>query len=57
MAILREVLGTCELKSALSMLPRGGGLVLHHGPNRGLFGMRVYAMHEICTFISSSEIC
>jgi hypothetical protein len=33
MAILREVLGTCELKSALSMLPHGGGLVLHHGPN------------------------
>ena len=24
MAILREVLGTCELKGALSMLPRGG---------------------------------
>jgi hypothetical protein len=24
MAILREVLGTCELKGALSLLPRGG---------------------------------
>jgi len=26
-------------------------------PTRGPFGMRVYAMHGICTFISSTGLC
>src|SRR5262249_50966833 len=26
-------------------------------PRRGMFGIRVYAMHEIYTFISTTEIC